>query len=227
MAIPPRKTPADARAADQATLALIERAVAGEPKAIREIVDTLTPTIHKHVMRALLRRRRTARNRDVGQEIADLAQGVFLALFAEGGRELRQWDPARGALATFIGLVTEREVASILRSRRRSPWTEEPTPDEDLESGDPTSGLELKIASKEMFEAIVARLRVELSDLGLEMFYLVLVEDRPTEDICTIMGMTPEAVYKWRSRLIQLIRKVGDEISSEREGERRTKRGTP
>lgn len=217
MATPhPRKASDEANIANRAMVTRIERAVAGEKRAIRELVDTLTPIIQKHVTRVLLRRRRAAGNRDVKQEIADLTQSVFLTLFGDGGRELRQWDPARGsALPTFVGLLTEREVISILRSHRRSPWTEEPTPDEDIEPSDRTSGLEVKIASKEMLEAITARLRERLSDRGLELFYLLLVDERPTEDVCGITNMTSDAVYAWRSRLMKLIRQVAAEISSE------------
>ncbi len=223
MASPPRRPPSDeATLANQAMVERIGRAVTGDKRAIRELVDTLTPIIQKHVMRVLLRRRRASGNRDVRQEVADLAQSVFLALFADGGRELRQWDPARGsALPTFIGLLTEREVASIFRSRRRSPWTEDPTPDEEIEPSDRTGGLELEIASKEMLAAIAARLREQLNDRGLELFYMLLVDERSTEDVCTITGMTADAVYAWRSRLMKLIRKIAAEISSGNEAERR------
>src|SRR5687768_1618744 len=80
------------------------------------------------VARGLARRMVKARGRDLRQEVEDLTQEVFVALFADDARALRLWDPARGAsLANFVGLLAEREVASILRSGRRSPWTEDPT----------------------------------------------------------------------------------------------------
>ncbi len=80
------------------------------------------------------------RGRDARQEVKDLTQHVLMILFAEEGRALLRWDPDGGAsFANFVGLIAEREIASILRSRRRSPG-EEPTEAGDLDeitSADP------------------------------------------------------------------------------------------
>lgn len=52
----------------------------------------------------------------------------MVSLFTDQGRALRAWDPARGlSLENFVGFVAERQIASILRTAKRSPWTEDPT----------------------------------------------------------------------------------------------------
>ena len=78
----------------------------------------LTPVIQARVARTLLAHRsRLAGGRDVRQEVEDLSQDVFLALFDRDGHVLRSWEPERGlSLENFVGLVAERQVLSFLRS---------------------------------------------------------------------------------------------------------------
>ena len=193
--------------------ALLDRALAGDASATRELVAAVLPVVQVRVAR-VLSRRRSRSGRDVRQEVEDLAQDVFAALFEDGGRVLRAWDPARGlTLASFCGLIAEREAASILRSGRRSPWTEDATPSEDLERDAGTTGDgELGVASREHLERLCERLREELSPRGLEMFQRLVVDEETVEAVCATTGMTADAVYAWRSRLGKLARKLAAEI---------------
>lgn len=60
---------------------------------------------------------------------------VFAALFQAGGKALRAWDPARGrTLESFVSLLARHQALSILRSGKTSPWPDEPTDDEQLET---------------------------------------------------------------------------------------------
>jgi RNA polymerase sigma-70 factor (ECF subfamily) len=219
------ETPVAPDAVTLANLAMLERikrSLAGEPLAVRELVDMLTPPIQGAAMRALLRRRHASGKRDVRQEVADLTQSVFLAPFKDGGRELLQWDPSRGSkLPQFVGLLAQREVASILRSQRRNPWTEDPTDADDFERDDGASGPEVETESREMLERMAARFKEQLSDRGLEIFYLLLVDDQSIEDACLITGMTADAMYQWRNRLQKLARQIRADILSENEAARR------
>src|SRR6185437_4286499 len=111
---------------------LIQRAVEGDRHATGQLLAVLTPVIRSSVAAVLARAgggRRQAR-----QEVEDTVQSVLLALFADRGRVLLQWDPARGLkLESFVALLAKRETVSILRSRRRNPFTEDPTLNEDLD----------------------------------------------------------------------------------------------
>lgn len=193
--------------------ALLERALDGDTAATRKLVATLLPVVQVRVARVLVRRRaRSAR--DVRQEVEDLAQEVFAALFENDGRVLRAWDAKRGlSLASFCGLVAEREAASILRSGRRSPWTEDATEMDDLEKGiEPAPDAELRIASREQLELLVERLRESVSPRGLELFQRLIVEEEAVESVCASTGMKADAVYAWKSRLGKLVRKLAREI---------------
>jgi RNA polymerase sigma-70 factor (ECF subfamily) len=202
---------------------LIERALAREAEAVRRLVAALRPVIQARVARVLLSARCRARGRDVRQEVEDLVQQVFLALFADDGRALRQWDPARGlGLLGYVGILAERDVLSILRSRRQSPWTEDPTVDEDMDrDSHPGASPELEVDSRETLSAVLEGLRARLSDRGLALFQLLVVEGQPIEHVCAAMSMTPDAVYTWRSRLARLARTIAEELAAEAKTDRR------
>jgi RNA polymerase sigma-70 factor (ECF subfamily) len=192
---------------------LLNRALSGDPSAVRELVAKLLPIIQVRVAR-ILARRRTRGARDVRQEVEDFAQEVFVALFEADGRVLRAWDPERGlSLASFCGLVAEREVASILRSGRRSPWTEDATANEDLEEAvGATLETELGIASRDQLRRLTDRLREELSPRGLELFQRLIVEEESVESVAQSTKMSAAAVYAWRSRFGKLARALAREL---------------
>lgn len=195
---------------------LVRRAVAGSPDAVRTLVEKVAPVIQTRVARALLRSDR-ARDRNARQEVEDLTQEVFASLFEDGGRALRAWNPSRGlSLANFVGFLAERQVLSILRSGRKSPWTEDPTLDEDLaDLGPDVPGPDLRFASRELLVALLDRLRLELSPLGMQLFQLLYVEERSIEDVRAITGMQADAVYAWRSRLGKRVRRLAAELEAE------------
>jgi RNA polymerase sigma-70 factor (ECF subfamily) len=204
------------RGVTEGTSELVERALARDGEALRALVDALTPVIQARVARALLRRAASASGRNIRQEVADLTQDVFAALFAEQGKALRAWKPERGlSLANFVGFVAERQVASILRTTRRSPWTEDPTLMEELDTPEDAPSVELRLESQQMLEALLDRLREELSPLGLSLFELIFIQQRTVPEVCAQTGMSREAVYAWQSRLGRLCRKLGAELLSD------------
>jgi DNA-directed RNA polymerase specialized sigma24 family protein len=204
--------------------ALIARALAGEEPAMRTLIDQLLPAIQGRVGRALLRRHGLARGRNLRTEAEDLSQEVFAALFEQGGRVLRSWQPERGlSLKGFVGLVAEREAGAILRTGKRSPFTEEPTVDETLHAldGQKQTGKAAETAmtdlleSRDLLEAVVDRLRERLSPQGFWLFELLYVDELSIEEACVIARMTPDALYAWRSRIGKLARDVRDALVEE------------
>jgi RNA polymerase sigma-70 factor (ECF subfamily) len=195
---------------------LVRRALARDVDACRQLVAALTPAVQKRVGFALLRRERAGGGRFTRQEVADLTQEVFLLLWDDDGRVLRSWDPSRGAsLSTFVGLVAERAVASRLRSGRRSAWKEDPTLEGDLElragGGDHP---EHRIADRHFLERLLDRLRGELSPRGLLLFQALYCDQRTPEDVAAEHGMTPDAVYVWRSRMRKVLRQLAAEMAA-------------
>jgi RNA polymerase sigma factor (sigma-70 family) len=196
----------------------VHSALAGDPAAVHWLVEHLSPVIQARVARALLRR--ASGGRSSRQEVEDMTQEVFVALFENGGKVLRSWEPERGmSLANFTGLVAERQVAAILRSGRRSPWTEDPTLSEDLDRpGDDAPDPEDVVASQELLTVLLDRLRAELSPKGLDLFERLYLHEESVEAVCTATGMSADAVYAWRSRLGKLVRTLAAEAMSEVRG---------
>ncbi len=185
---------------------LRDHALAGDVAATRLLVGRLVPVIQARVARCLARHGRPGARRNLREEVADLTQEVLLSLFAHGGRVLAAWSPERGlSLENFVGLVAQRQALSLLRTRRHSPWTEEPTedlgpllPDMDTPEG--------RVTSRQTLAAVLAWLEDTLSPMGLELFDLLVVQDLDAAEVVARTGLSRDAVYAWRSRLEKLIR---------------------
>ncbi len=215
----PRAPEAAPAPPSRADLELVTRALAGEATAMRALIDRLLPVIQTRVGLALMRRRGQARGRDLRAEVEDLSQEVFLALLEREGRVLRGWQPERGlSLNGFVGLVAEREAGAILRTGKRSPFTEDPTADDTLHQlGSAAPGerapVSEAIESRDLLEVVVDRLRERLSPQGFWLFQLLYVEERSIEEACASTGMKADALYAWRSRIGKLAREVRDELA--------------
>jgi DNA-directed RNA polymerase specialized sigma24 family protein len=199
------------------SIALIQEATRGDRLAARQLVDLLLPMVHYRVARTLLRRRRLFRTRDVRQETEDLIQSVLLFLFDDGARALLHWSSSHGtSLADYIGLLAEREASSILRSRRPCPRTEDPAArgeiDAQLEVSPAADGTLIR---REVLSLLLDRVEAVLNGRNLELFHLIVIEERSVEEICTLMEMTPEAVYTARSRLARIARGIAATLAAE------------
>jgi len=189
--------------------------VLDDEAALGDFVRRMTPIVQARVARKLLSfRDRSAAGRDVRQEVEDLTQEVFLALFADGARVLRSWQPERGlSLENFVGLVAERLAVSILRNQRRSPWSSDPTLDETLDAFGTAPSAEREAVSRDTLARLLDRLTEELSPLGRQLFELLLVQEVPVAEATARTGLSSDAIYTWRSRLRRVARRLLAELS--------------
>lgn len=179
---------------------------------MRALVDRLLPVIQAEVGFALLRGARIE-GRDPRQEVRDFSQEVFVHLLSQGGKTLRSWDPERGRnLDSFVRLVARRQVAAILRSGRRNPWSDKPTADEDLERGmEAQTSHGARLESRERLDRLLGWLHERLDDRGMLLFQMLYVEERGVDEVMAATGMTRDAVYAWRSRFRKLVAKLAAE----------------
>ena len=199
------------------------KASAGDGAALTRLVHKLTPVIQSRVVRGLLLwRTGTAAGRNVRQEVEDFVQEIFLVLFADDAKVLRSWKPERGlSLVNFVGLVAERQTASILRSGKRSPWKEDPTHPEDFTQESLENNPEEVTISREQWRILRYRLTEELSPLGRHLFDLVYLQELSVEEVAQQTNMRSDAIYAWRSRLRRLAKRLLEE-QSESTAARRT-----
>ena len=197
---------------------LLRRAVVDrEPAATRASVRLLTPIVQTAVVRVLVRRRAGAKGRDLRQEVDDLLQDVFAALLADGGRRLLAWVPERGSAATFFGVVAQRLVSNVLDSRRRSPWTEQPTEAAVLE-GRVTDGaaLERRLDARNELRQLGERLQEGLNERDQRLFRLLYVEQRESDEVCEELGLSTNALSQARRRLGQRLRRLVESLADPR-----------
>src|SRR4029077_16697505 len=139
----------------------LRRSLSGDPESETRLVAVLTPVVHIRVARKLRALQYlSAGGRDVRQEVEDLCQDVFLALFQRDAHVLRAWRPERGlSLESFVGLVAERKVFTFFRNGRSNPWREELTLAEgELEWEAPDSWPDEIAASRELLSLLLDRL---------------------------------------------------------------------
>lgn len=199
---------------DAEDLQAIAAAFEGDAAAMRALVERIEPIVRLRAGRALLRRRHEARGRNLRIEAEDFIQEVFVALFAKGGKAMRAWDPERGlSFDRFVGFLAEREVNAILRTGRRSPWTEDPTMDSKLHRLQPaTESPHGRVESREVLSIVAARMKERLSPLGLHYFYRLFVEQRPVAAVAEESGVSVDALYAWRSRLGRTLASIRAEL---------------
>ncbi len=193
---------------------LFTQALTHDDVAMRRLVAYVLPVVQARVARVLVRQGSRS-TRDVRQDVEDIVQDVLMALFDEDARILRMWEPTRGmSLKSFCGLIAERETASILRSGRRSPWKESATQLESLERElDHVRPIDLAVVTKQLLDLVYQRVQASLSVRGFELFQRLIVDEEAIESICQSTGMTPDAVYAWKSRLAKVVRKIATEVA--------------
>ena len=150
-------------------------------RSLTGLISALTPVIQARVARSLVRR--PPSQRGIRHDVEDLVQEVLLSLFADDGRVLRNWSPEKGlSLLNYVGLVTERRVASTLRSGKKN-WREEIAPTEELDRPRDEKSSEQALASRELLRHLLESLRRDLSPQGWTMFRLLFVEERTLDEV--------------------------------------------
>ncbi len=198
------------------TRELVDAAASGSPIAVRNLVTRLGPVVRTAVARVLFRYKSRASGRNLAQEAEDLAQEAMVALFEDDARVLRSWSPERGAsLETFVRIVAERTALSILRSGRRSPFTEDPTEDMELaqsSTGEPTP--EQHALTRDLLVALHDRLKETLTPRGYLLFVRLFVDDADVATVAEEVGMAKDAIYAWKVRFGKVVRSAAQELAN-------------
>jgi RNA polymerase sigma-70 factor (ECF subfamily) len=102
---------------------LVRRLIGGEASAWSELVEQFGPVVYGAIGKTLRRY-----NRD-GADAGDIAQDVFVRLCQEDYRLLRQYDPARAALSTWLTVIAVSGTIDFLRRQKAATSPLEDLPD--------------------------------------------------------------------------------------------------
>ena len=191
--------------------ALFEESVRGDVRALSALIERLRPPIAGTIRSVLVRQCPCWLRGSIDQEVEDLTQMVFAALFADDNRLLRAWEPDRGSLRTFCRQVARARTLDFLRRRSRRPWAERAMAPDRLAyaAGSDTSGsLEERVAYSQIMTTAFHRVRTKLSPSGQELFSLMFEQQRTTAELTEVTGMSSSALDQRRSRMRRQLREA-------------------
>lgn len=182
-------------------VSLVARAVDGDRRAVRRLVGRLLPVIRSRV-RAFLAPRST--HRIGAHDLDDISQDIWTTLFADEGRMLRNYDPARGmSLEGYVGMVSQRETwrrweqhRAAKRGGGRDAVGLDRAP-EPVEGRTP----EQRVMSAELATGLRAHLWETLPPRGRAVLVGLYEDGATVEEVCDLLGVKRQVVYNWRHRI--------------------------
>ena len=179
---------------------LIERALDGSVAAQRMLARRLLPVICAHTRRAL--------SRQIGiadQDGHDIVQSVWIVLLDNDGRQLRAYDPDRGAsLEHYVGMIAQRTVSNVIRNRyaEKRGGGQIPAPlDEARAISDSVGGPEAATEARDLATALQAHLKSTLSARGQVVYNLLYIDEEPVERVAVLLGVKRSVIYNWQHRI--------------------------
>ena len=176
----------------------------GDPDAVEALVAGYRPLVHAAIARYLQLR---CRGRvDLAD---DLTHEVFLALFRDDGARLRQFEGRNGcSFGGWLRVVAVRLTIDLLRRERRLTSLDAETPSMNelrraLTSAD--AGPEETVVGVELGE----RMQTAVATLGPKdrlLIELHILRGQSLDDVATVLGVTMNAVYVRKSRVLDRLR---------------------
>jgi RNA polymerase sigma-70 factor (ECF subfamily) len=189
----------------------VAEAIGGDPSVTSELVTEMGRVIRSRLQRRLLRSGVLGSVGEARFDVEDLCQDVFARLFERNARILRSWDPERGlSLANFVGLVAERHVGGLLRTRRVR--LETATESEQLDALPTQDGAAHAPEHRELLEMLQRALAERLSEKGMAVYQLLFLEERSVEEVRARLALNASAIYAWRHRIRKQLVQVGTQL---------------
>jgi len=198
----PRSTKADP------TMELLRACIRGESDARRRLVDEYSGIVCYGVTVIFQQFGRPCKR----EEIEDLCQDVFLALFDQDARKLRQYQGRNGcSLASWIRVVANRLAIDRLRREGRTVSLDDPENAESWRARetrpDSRPGPEPQLEAAQRAARVremIAQLPAK-DQLFVQLFYY---QGLPIEEVASTIGITTNAAYVRKMRLHEKLRKL-------------------
>jgi RNA polymerase sigma-70 factor (ECF subfamily) len=193
--------PTDASEPSSISSTLLDRVRAQRPEAWERLVDLYGPVVYRWCRQSALR----------PEDAADVVQEVFTAVAAHVGqfRRERPGDSFGGWLRT----ITRNKIRDLYRRRQGKAQARGGTDARQqlAEIGGPPEPSDPSAACDNGLDAWLSRrglelVRAEFENRTWEAFWRTAVEGRAPADIAEDLGMTVQAVYKAKSRVLRRLR---------------------
>lgn len=177
---------------------LVARYLKDDPSAKNEIADSAQKIFLSMAVYA-------SRFIDDKRVATEIAKDINQDFHVEARNVLQKWDPEKVPLTHFIRIWAERRVKDALRKEYRdhprliSNFDQIPDFEEDIES---------RILDKADYEKLLNILKEELSEADQTLLVKLFIEELSTDQIAAEFGITLDAMYQRRHRLIRHIRET-------------------
>jgi len=191
----------------------VSQAVAGNKAAIGLLVSNLTPVIQLAVAHILRRSTPPYQHNHVDLDIADYCQNVFMLLFKNNSKVLKDWDPAKGMnLKSYISLIAKRQVISSLRKVKFTQSLDDDSINENIESFLKTPDEGHQFVNRHLLIRIISCLKNEISEFGYEIFVQIFLYGFSAEEIANKTNLSKNSIYVWKNRLKKHVKKISDDL---------------
>ena len=192
----PSDNPAE-RDGTRTSASLLDRVRANEDEAWRRFVQLYSPLVYSWAKRCGLK----------NQDAADALQEVFHAVARKVG-EFRP-DPGGGSFRGWLWVITRNKVRDHFRAARAEPvgGTDMQNRLHELPESEPESWSESGDCSRASLVSRAAQLiREDFEPHTWQAFWRLAVENHPARDIAADLGMTVDAVYQAKARVLRRLR---------------------
>lgn len=192
---------------------VVADAISGNRKAIKELIQYLTPVIQASVAHILTRSKTHCSNKSIRQEVADHCQEVFMMLFKNDSKVLRSWDPDKGMnLTSFISLISKRRVISELRKEHFTHHSDDIVFDENIEQFLKLPDEEEQFVNRHLLLRLVSILKNDISELGYDIFVQIFLYENTAEEVALRFGLSKNAIYVWKNRLRSQVKEIASNL---------------
>lgn len=201
------------------TTELLQACIRGEPIARSRLVEEYSGIVAYGVSVIFQQFGRPCRR----EEIEDLSQDVFVALFDQDARKLRQYQGRNGCtLASWIRVVANRMTIDRLRKEGRTVSLDDPASGEMRrlretgQDGRPGPEAQAEVGQRSRVIREMVSMLPPKDQLFVQLHYF---QEMPIEEVAATIGITTNAAYVRKMRLHDKLRKlIGPARKDLREG---------
>jgi RNA polymerase sigma factor (sigma-70 family) len=189
----------------------ITAALRGDRAAFGELYRCYGPRVRAAVATAIRFRA------ELMPYLDDIVGEVWARFLADGCRQLRTYDPERGAFGYYLRMrawaLARMLAAQVLR---RAQLVQLDDPFVSLFAEDRLEG---RLLGRDVLERLYTEARARLDPVDLAFFEHVYIEGQRIEAVGQRLGLSKDAAYRRSHRLRAKIQRIADELSAEPPGQ--------